>query len=242
MTPEDEEATRELNSEAASVRPAGESRSLLLDLGADGERVSAPTVPGMTQLDEETIARVDLRQDIIDLIEGVMIDAKVDFPAGRDARLRISWDEDGLADAILALFPDATRQAERIAELESAFDLVAHLKRQRAFSEKTFGPGARTAGVVDHIRKELKEIEADPSDIMEWVDVVILAFDGAWRAGWEAEKIVEAIVAKQTKNEGRVWPDWRTAPVDKAIEHDRSQDAALATAQTGTATTGAGHA
>lgn len=104
------------------------------------------------------------------------------------------------------------------------FDLVAHLKRQRDFSLKTFGPGARTKGVVDHIRKELAEIEADPADIMEWVDVIILAFDGAWRAGWEPQAIVDAIVAKQTKNEARQWPDWRTADPDKAIEHVRAEE------------------
>jgi hypothetical protein len=101
------------------------------------------------------------------------------------------------------------------------FDLVAHLKRQKAFSEKTFGPGARTAGVIDHIRKELVEIEADPADVEEWVDVIILAFDGAWRAGWRAEDIVAAMVAKQTKNEARDWPDWRTSAPDRAIEHVR---------------------
>lgn len=108
------------------------------------------------------------------------------------------------------------------AKLKARFDLVAHLGRQRAFSERTFGPGARTRGVVDHIRKELAEIEADPTDVMEWVDVVILAFDGAWRAGWEPAAIVAAIVAKQEKNERRRWPDWRAADPDKAIEHDRS--------------------
>jgi len=102
------------------------------------------------------------------------------------------------------------------------FNLVEHLRRQREFSERTFGPGTRTAGVVDHIRKELAEIEADPADIMEWVDVIILTFDDAWRAGWEPETIVAAIVAKQAKNEARTWPDWRTQPADKAIEHDRS--------------------
>ena len=103
------------------------------------------------------------------------------------------------------------------------FDLVAHLARQKAFSERTFGPGARTKGVIDHIRKELTEIEADPADIMEWVDVVILAFDGAWRAGWEPEAIVKAIVAKQERNEQRGWPDWRTSDPDKAIEHIREE-------------------
>lgn len=102
------------------------------------------------------------------------------------------------------------------------FDFRAHLARQRAFSEKTFGPGARTAGVVDHIRKELREIEADPADVSEWIDVVILALDGAWRAGYTPDEIVAALVAKQEKNEGRTWPDWRTAPLDRAIEHDRT--------------------
>ena len=110
------------------------------------------------------------------------------------------------------------------AAVPRAFNLIAHLERQRAFSLKTFGPGARTKGVIDHIRKELAEIEAEPTDISEWVDVIILAFDGAWRAGWEPAETVAAIVAKQTKNEGRVWPDWRTSDPDKAIEHDRRHD------------------
>lgn len=106
------------------------------------------------------------------------------------------------------------------------FDLEAHLERQRAFSEKTFGPGARTQGVIDHIRKELREIEDDPTDIKEWVDVVILAFDGAWRAGWAPAAIVKAIVEKQIENEKRTWPDWRTADPNKAIEHVRDGEAA----------------
>ena len=109
-----------------------------------------------------------------------------------------------------------------------AFDMLAHLQRQREWSGRTFGPGPRTAGVVDHIRKELREIEADPTDLSEWIDVVILALDGAWRAGGSQEQTNAALVAKQKKNEGRQWPDWRTADPDKAIEHDRSADAQVA--------------
>ena len=100
-------------------------------------------------------------------------------------------------------------------------DLVEHLTRQRDFSERTFGPGNRTAGVVDHIRKELREIESQPNGLSEWIDVVILGFDGAWRAGHEPEQIAAALVAKQRKNEARQWPDWRTADPNKAIEHNR---------------------
>ncbi len=98
-------------------------------------------------------------------------------------------------------------------------NLVQHLCRQRSWSRKTFGPGNRAQGVVDHIRRELIEIEAEPGDLSEWVDVVLLALDGAWRAGHEPEEIVAAISAKQAKNEARLWPDWRTSDPSKAIEH-----------------------
>lgn len=116
----------------------------------------------------------------------------------------------------------AAREALDAAGGVAPFDLVAHLHRQRAFSERTFGPGARTAGVLDHIRKELAEVEAAPGDVSEWVDLVILALDGAWRAGHEPQAIVDALVAKQTRNESRTWPDWRTVDPTKAIEHDRT--------------------
>lgn len=108
---------------------------------------------------------------------------------------------------------------------EGAFgmiNIIRHITRQRRWSEKTFGPGPRTKGVIEHIRKELIEIEAAPADLTEWIDVVILAFDGAWRAGYSPEQIVEALVAKQTKNENRNWPDWRTMSSDVAIEHQRN--------------------
>ena len=101
------------------------------------------------------------------------------------------------------------------------FDLVAHLNRQCAFSLKTFGPGSRVRGITDHIRKELQEIEAEP-DSLEWVDVVILALDGAWRAGYTPEQIAAAIEAKQIKNEERSWPDWRLFGDNEPIEHERN--------------------
>lgn len=100
---------------------------------------------------------------------------------------------------------------------------AAHLAHQREWSEATFGPQT-CRGVIDHIRKELTEIEQDPLDVGEWVDVIILAFDGALRSGAEPQEIIDAIKAKQAKNEARTWPDWRTMSADEAIEHDRSKD------------------
>lgn len=110
----------------------------------------------------------------------------------------------------------------RIKHREVAVIDAEHLHRQRRWSTQAFGPSKRTLGIIDHISKELKEIEADPTDVEEWVDVIILALDGAWRAGWEPQDIIDAIVAKQAKNEARTWPDWRKASEDKAIEHDRT--------------------
>ena len=67
---------------------------------------------------------------------------------------------------------------------------------QRSWSLRVFGPGPRTKGILKHIEKELDEIEADPGDPMEWVDVMILAFDGAWRCkddqlAWNARLLGE---------------------------------------------------
>lgn len=141
------------------------------------------------------------------------------FEAERDA-LRATNRQ--LAEANATLTAELAALEALGGQADDFFDLVAHLRRQRRFSEKTFGPGARTNGVIQHIRKELVEIENDPTDVEEWVDVVLLALDGAWRAGWTPEGIAKAIEAKQTKNEGRTWPDWRTASPDAAIEHDRT--------------------
>lgn len=100
---------------------------------------------------------------------------------------------------------------------------AAHIEHQREWSTATFGPRDQRGplGPLAHIRKELREVAEDPTALEEWVDVIILAFDGAWRAGHEPQQIIDAIRAKQTKNEARTWPDWRGVPHDQAIEHVR---------------------
>lgn len=112
-------------------------------------------------------------------------------------------------------------------------DLKQHLIRQMAFSHATFGPGTRTEGVTDHIKKELAEVAEANGSSDEWVDVVILALDGLTRQlaycngeradpDRVAEIACRMIEGKQTRNEARDWPDWRTADKDKAIEHVRA--------------------
>lgn len=113
-------------------------------------------------------------------------------------------------------------------------DFETHLTRQAAVSRALFGPGPRTAGVSDHICKELDEIdkaETERERGEEWVDVAILGLDGLLRSIWVeyptfsadmvAAEAVAMILKKQGKNERRDWPNWRSAPTDKAIEHKR---------------------
>ena len=114
----------------------------------------------------------------------------------------------------------AARDAE-IAGLraQTGFDFAAFVARKMAHSLSAFGPDQRPSGVADHIRKELLEIEADPDDKSEWIDVLLLAIDGASRAGLSPAEIVTGLQEKLAKNEARAWPDWRKADTSKAIEH-----------------------
>ncbi len=125
-------------------------------------------------------------------------------------------------------------------------DLEQHLKRQMAFSKATFGPGTRQNGVIDHIEQEVQEIRDGDNDPREWVDLVLLSLDGLWRSiafdetnQYDLEECMKQnssvwddipmlcsilIQEKQSKNEQRDWPDWRSADPNKAINHDRSKD------------------
>lgn len=150
--------------------------------------------------------------------------AQYDALAAENAELRARLDD---ADCLCArcgvdiALPDSEPDVRVIGGWSG---LLQHLGRQADWSARTFGPGTRAQGVIDHIRKELVEIEADPTDLTEWIDVVILALDGAWRSGASPVEIIDTLRWKQARNEAREWPDWRTAAEDKAIEHIRTSE------------------
>jgi len=97
--------------------------------------------------------------------------------------------------------------------------LIPYLERQAEWSNRTFGPGMRTLGIIEHIGKELKEIASDPGDLSEWIDVMILAMDGYWRHGGNPLDLMRGLQDKQNKNMERKWPP--IGPQDKATEHIR---------------------
>ena len=100
-------------------------------------------------------------------------------------------------------------------------DLAAFVDAKAEWSRETFGPQT-VAGLRKHIDKELAEIDRDPADLVEWVDLVLLALDGATKhAGATGAEFVAALVGKMETNRGRTWPDWRTLGPDEAREHVR---------------------
>ena len=68
--------------------------------------------------------------------------------------------------------------------------------RHAEWTEATFGPGLRTKGITNHIRKELIEIENEPTKLEEWIDVILLALDGARRTGANGSAILDEIERK----------------------------------------------
>lgn len=92
------------------------------------------------------------------------------------------------------------------------------LANQMDWSKRTFGPGKRTIGITKHIEKECAEVRENPDDLSEWVDIMILAMDGYWRAGGTPEMLLHDIIAKQAINRERKYP--KTGE-DEPSEHVR---------------------
>lgn len=92
----------------------------------------------------------------------------------------------------------------------------------RDWSKATFGPGRRTKGLLEHIRRELDEVAAAPDDLVEWVDVVLLAYDGYWRHGGTPEGFLDMVRYKFKVNQARKWPP--PAPDDQPNHHVKEED------------------
>lgn len=134
----------------------------------------------------------------------------------------------GIVQAHSAMVQEATNEDMIIWDRETdrrrnrrleQFDILQFMREKNTWSEQTFGPGKRTAGVLAHIRSELTEIEANPDDVVEWCDVILLALDGAFRAGFTPSQVITALIEKQTKNTRRQWPDWRTKKEGEFSSH-----------------------
>lgn len=86
-----------------------------------------------------------------------------------------------------------------------------YIEEQITWSRETFGDGERLEGLCQHIESEVEEVRAcNGEDLYEWIDVIILALDGAWRSGFSPPEITTALRKKQNLNKARVYE--RVAP------------------------------
>lgn len=102
-------------------------------------------------------------------------------------------------------------------------DVVDFLIDYNAWQQETFGPHQNTEGILRHIEKEIVEVRENPESLFEWVDIILLACNGALRNGWSPSQIVAGLVDKMARNKKRAWPDWRTLDPDEPIEHVREE-------------------
>ena len=93
------------------------------------------------------------------------------------------------------------------------------VRRHGQWSQRVFGAGRQTGGLTDHIEKEVAEIRAKPDDLVEWLDVMILAMDGYLRHGGTPEALLRDLERKLGENMARRWPDPGNG--DSAVEHER---------------------
>lgn len=72
------------------------------------------------------------------------------------------------------------------------------------FTDATF-PNSTARSKALHLAEEAGEAAADPADILEWADCMILLLDGARKAGYSTQDIYDAVQKKMTINKNRTW-------------------------------------
>lgn len=77
----------------------------------------------------------------------------------------------------------------------------------REWSNRTFGDTKVRdyIGPLMHLKKEIEEILAAPTDYSEWSDALLLLLDAARRAGLEIEDYIDHTRAKLVINKSRKW-------------------------------------
>jgi len=96
-------------------------------------------------------------------------------------------------------------------------ELADFIQREKDFSANAFG-NQSNLGIIKHIRKEMLEVEDSPEDVFEWVDIILLAIDGALRAGYSSVEVAIALEEKLSINEAR---EWGPIVEGEPIEHIR---------------------
>lgn len=78
------------------------------------------------------------------------------------------------------------------------------------WSDETFGADRGPEGPLNHLKEEIAEIIADPSDAFEFADAFMLLLDAARKAGFNTDDLLYYGEAKLKINKQRTW-----SPVDE---------------------------
>lgn len=112
---------------------------------------------------------------------------------------------------------------------EGAALMLLFFKSQQVWSYETFGPPEHRGpvGPLKHLAKEAMEAYKESDRVKrrkEIADTLFLSWDAAHRDGMTMGELAGIALAKLQENKERVWPDWRTADPNEAVEHDRSKE------------------
>lgn len=103
---------------------------------------------------------------------------------------------------------------------DAVHDLASELSE---WSQATFGTDAERGplGALKHLEKEAREAQADPTDVAEYADCLILTLDAARRAGFKPLELFRAAYQKLQVNKARTWPKPTS---DEPVEHVKPFD------------------
>ena len=89
------------------------------------------------------------------------------------------------------------------------WDVFKMLTDWAAWSDSVWGEGRSPAGAINHLAQEVDELRSSPQNIMEHVDVIMLAMESLRLAGFDVAELVDAAAKKLEINKQREW-----GPVD----------------------------
>lgn len=135
---------------------------------------------------------------------------------------QIKWKFDNVCFYATGITGAMQRMIENTIKDKASYDLIEHLHSQKSWSGRTFGHTYqvnRLEGILKHIEQEVEEVREDLYSLEEWIDLVTLSLDGAWRTGATNVEVAHALRDKLLKNKSREWPDWRTIKGDEPSNH-----------------------
>lgn len=130
----------------------------------------------------------------------------------------------GNGEKIVQAWPHNCKLVADRPEWLASYELHVLAQSHAEWSRATFGADnvRGPVGPLKHLRKEIDEILANPSDPMEYADAFLLLLDAARRADIGSAELLRAAARKLEINKAREWPKIQEA--DAAIEHVRKME------------------